>query len=157
MKTFIHRSVIPATLEQITAFYEDPRILGWLTPPPIIMQVRSDKRTSLTSGELEFTLWFGPLPVRWKARHEPAAIEYAFVDRMIEGPVAYWVHQHGYRPVEGGIELTDEISIEHQKTGFWSLFTRLVFDGLPLRFLFIYRHLRTRWSAPRLQPKATMG
>jgi hypothetical protein len=24
------------------------------------------------------------------------------------------------------------------------LFTRLFFDGLPLRFLFFYRHLRTR-------------
>lgn len=141
---FEHRSVIPATIAQVMAFHEDPAALKRLTPFPIIVQLHRDDRTSLTDGELEFTLWFGPLPVRWLAQHEPGPVMTSFVDRTLRGPVESWVHQHIFREVPGGVELTDRITIAHRKGGFWGLFTRLFFGGLPLRFLFVYRHLRTR-------------
>jgi hypothetical protein len=140
---FEHRSVIPTTLERLTAFHNDPRALRRLTPPPIIMQCLKDTRTSLTDGELTFRLWFGPLPVRWTACHEPGPTPTSFIDRMIEGPMAVWEHQHIFREVPGGIELLDHITYEH-KPGLPGVFSRLLFGGLPLRFLFIYRHLRTR-------------
>lgn len=143
-QVFEHRSVIPATIGQVMAFHEDPAALKRLTPFPIIVQLHRDDRTSLTDGELEFTLWFGPLPVRWLALHEPGPVATSFVDRTLRGPVESWVHQHIFREVPGGVELTDRITIAHRKGGVWGLFTRLFFGGLPLRFLFVYRHLRTR-------------
>lgn len=143
-QVFEHRSVIPATIGQVMAFHEDPAALKRLTPFPIIVQLHRDDRTSLTDGELEFTLWFGPLPVLWLALHEPGPVATSFVDRTLRGPVESWVHQHIFREVPGGVELTDRITIAHRKGGLWGLFTRLFFGGLPLRFLFVYRHLRTR-------------
>ncbi len=140
---FERRSVIPTTLDKMTAFHNDPSTLSTLTPPPMIMQVLRDDRTSLTEGEIEFRLWFGPVPIHWLARHEPGPIETSFMDRMIEGPMAYWEHQHIFREVSGGVELLDHITLSH-KAGLAGLLTRLIFDGLPLRFLFFYRHLRTR-------------
>ena len=140
---FEQRSVIPTTLEKMIAFHEDPRALSILTPPPIFMQKVRDDRTSLTAGDLEFRLWFGPLPVRWWARHEPGPTETSFTDRQIEGPMAHWEHQHVFTPVAGGVELLDHITLAH-KPGLPGLLTRLIFDGLPLRLLFFYRHLRTR-------------
>lgn len=137
------RSIIPTTLDKMIAFHNDPRAISRLTPPPIFMQVLRDDRTSLTDGEIEFRLWFGPLPVRWLARHQAGPIETSFTDRMITGPLAFWEHQHIFRPVQGGVELIDHITLAH-KPGFRGLLTRLVFDGLPLRLLFFYRHLRTR-------------
>lgn len=129
------------------AFHADPRAIQRLTPPPplMFMQVLRDNRTSLTAGELEFRLWFGPLPVRWLARHEPGPIPTSFTDRMIHGPMARWEHQHIFREVEGGIELIDRITLSH-KPGLPGFLTRLIFDGLPLRLLFVYRHLRTRFA-----------
>jgi ligand-binding SRPBCC domain-containing protein len=144
-KVFEHRSVIATTLARMIAFHEDPQALSRLTPPPPLMflQVLRDDRTSLTAGELEFRLWFGPFPVRWLARHEPGPTPASFIDRLIEGPMAYWEHQHRFREVPGGVELTDHISLAH-KPGVAGLLTRLFFDGLPLRLLFVYRHFRTR-------------
>ncbi len=147
MKTYEHRSLIPATLAQAEAFHDDPRVFAWLVPPPIIMRIHRDTRTSLTAGEIEFTLWFLLLPVHWLARHEPGPTEHSFQDRMMRGPLRSWVHQHMFREAEGGTELIDRVTYEH-KGGPWGIFTRLFFDGLPLRLLFVYRHLRTRRIAP---------
>lgn len=144
-----HRSVIPTTMERMIAFHEDPRALAMLTPPPMFVQLKRDERTSLTDGEIEFVLWFGPLPIRWVARHEPGPTETSFTDRMLSGPVERWEHQHIFKAVEGGVELTDHVEIVHRSGGFWALFSRLFFAGLPLRMLFFYRHLRTRIATTR--------
>ncbi|NWF68849.1 MAG: hypothetical protein HXY40_07175 [Chloroflexi bacterium] len=144
-RVFEQRSLIRTTLAEITAFHEDNGVLKTLTPPPIFMRVRRDTRTSLRDGEIDFTLWMGPIPVRWLARHEPGPTAHSFADRMIAGPLQSWLHQHIFRPVEGGVELVDRITLIH-KPGWRGLLTRLAFDGLALRFLFFYRHLRTRMS-----------
>jgi ligand-binding SRPBCC domain-containing protein len=152
--TFEKRSVIPTTMEQMIAFHNDPRTLRWLTPPPIIMQKRYDTRKSLTEGELEFVLWFGPLPVKWTARHEPGPTDTSFRDRMIRGPMQFWLHQHSFREVPGGVELTDHLEYEH-RAGLWGIFTRMLFGGLLLKFLFLYRHVRTKQIAPNYKAKTS--
>lgn len=139
---FERRSVFRTTLQQMEAFHRDPAALRKLTPPPIIVQVHSDRRVSLTEGELDFTLWFGFLPVRWVARHEAAGAR-GFADLQVRGPMEYWRHEHLFEEEDGGVALTDRVTLAH-KPGFAGLLTRLMFDGLPLRFLFFYRHLRTR-------------
>lgn len=141
---FEHRSVIPTTMARMKAFHQDPKALNILTPPPIFVQVHRDERTSLTSGELEFTLWFGPLPVRWLARHEQGANEHSFMEWQVSGPAQSWRHEHTFNEVEGGVELIDRVTYSHRPSGFWSLFTRANFSPLPMKILFTYRHWRTR-------------
>lgn len=140
---FEHRSIIKTSTEAMMAFHEHPKAFQRLTPPPVFIQVHRKELPTITDGEVEFTMWMGPIPIRWLARHEPGPIETSFIDRQIEGPLQTWEHQHIFQPVEDGVELIDRITIEH-KSGWRGLLTRLTFDGLPLRFLFIYRHLRTR-------------
>lgn len=118
-----------------------------LSPPPIFVQVHRDDRTSLTTGELEFTLWFALLPIRWLARHEPLDSEEAgFADVMVQGPLAYWRHEHIFTPRGNNrTALTDRVTLAHHQD-IRGLLTRLMFDGLLLRLLFFYRHLRTRYA-----------
>ena len=142
-RVFVKRSVIDTTLEDMMRFHEEPDALAQLTPPPIFMRVRRDDRQSIREGEIEFTLWFGPLPIRWLARHEAGPTAHSFADRQARGPMAYWRHEHIFQPVAGGVELTDRITLAHH-AGWRGWLTRLLFDGLPLRLLFTYRHLRTR-------------
>jgi ligand-binding SRPBCC domain-containing protein len=151
MKTsvFEHRSTMPTTLEQMWAFHDAPNAFTTLTPPPIFVQMHRNERTSLTSGEVEFTLWFGPLPVRWTARHEPGPTPTSFIDRQVKGPMDYWEHQHIMQEVPGGVELIDRITLGYPKAFPRSLFTHLLFGALPLRILFVYRHLRTRLAVTR--------
>lgn len=142
-KTFEYRSLIPVPVEQVMAFHQDPRALSKLTLPPTYIQILRDDRLSLTSGEIEFNLWLGPFPIRWVAVHAPGPIPTSFTDRMVRGPLASWEHQHIFEPVGDSVRLVDRITLAH-KPGLVGLFTRLMFDGLPLRVLFIYRHWRTR-------------
>ncbi len=139
------RSVMKTTLAAMTAFHQDPKALGKLSPPPIFMQMHRDERTSLTEGELEFTLWFAAIPIRWIARHEPGPTPDSFADRQVSGPMAYWRHEHIFEETEDGVALIDRVTLAH-RPGLKGLMTRLAFDGPPLRFLFFYRHLRTRMT-----------
>ncbi len=148
LRTFCYCSVIQTTVEAMTRFHDAPNALRVLTPPPLIVQMVRDSRESLTQGEVVFRLWFGPLPVLWHARHEPGSIPTSFIDRMLAGPMASWQHEHRFRALDLGVELTDEITFAH-KPGWRGVLTRLVFDGLPLRFLFWYRHWRTRRALER--------
>ncbi|MCC7209878.1 MAG: SRPBCC family protein [Anaerolineae bacterium] len=148
LKTFERRSVFRGSVEDLTRFHDAADALRVLTPPPLFVQMVRDGRISLTQGEVIFRLWLGPLPVTWVARHEPGSTPTSFIDRMIAGPMASWEHEHRFRAVQGGVELTDRIRYAH-KPGLPGLFSRLMFDGLPLRFLFWYRHLRTRRAMER--------
>lgn len=139
------RSVMNTTLQKMIDFHEDPKVMPKLSPPPIFVQVKRDDRTSLYEGELEFRLWFGPIPIHWLARHEAGPTPTSFADVMVEGPMAYWRHEHIFEETPDGVALIDRLEIAH-KPGLQGLLTRLMFDGIPLRILFFYRHLRTRMA-----------
>ena len=144
-KTYEKRSDLNCSVEALRAFHQQQSALATLTPPPIFVQVQRDDRTSLTEGEIEFTLWMGPVPIRWLARHSPGPDEHSFTDQMIKGPMAYWKHDHIFQATDKGAALIDRLSYSH-KSGWRGWLTRLVFDGIPLRILFFYRHLRTRMA-----------
>lgn len=144
-KTVEFRSFFPGTAQQLWDFHAQPKAFNKLTPPPIFIQVLEYGLKSLTDGTVEFRMWLGPLPLLWRVQHKPGPTACSFVDQMLSGPMAYWEHHHIFTDVEGGAELLDRLTIEH-KPGLMGIFTRLMFDGLPLRIFFMYRHLRTRWG-----------
>lgn len=152
MKTFEKKSRINTTLEELMAFHQDSKALTILTPPPIFMQMRDDRRTSITEGDLEFTLWMLIVPIKWHVQHEALEPDqHGFADRMLSGPMAHWRHEHIFEPApdgEEGVYLIDRVTLSH-KPGIQGILTRLMFDGIPLRILFFYRHLRTRLALQR--------
>jgi ligand-binding SRPBCC domain-containing protein len=145
---FEKRTLMRTTVEQLQQFHEDPAALSRLTPPPIFMQLHEDNRTSISDGDLKFTLWMLIIPVPWHVQHEAGPIPTSFADRMLSGPMAYWRHEHIFEEAEDGAYLIDRVTLAH-KSGLKGLLTRLMFDGLPLQFLFFYRHLRTRMSVEK--------
>ena len=108
-RVFRKSSVIKTTLAEIKRFHEAPQALASLTPPPMRMRVNRDDRRSITEGEIDFTLLFGPLPIRWLARHEDGPNADSFADVQVKGPLAHWRHEHIFTVVAGGVELTDRI------------------------------------------------
>ena len=57
------------------------------------MQIQDGPEILCSGDELRFTLWLGPLPIRWHAAIESVS-DSGFADRQIEGPFAHWVHRH---------------------------------------------------------------
>ena len=49
----------------------------------------------------DFTLWFGPLPLRWTAVHSEVSAQHGFTDTQQRGPLASWRHTHRFEALDG--------------------------------------------------------
>jgi ligand-binding SRPBCC domain-containing protein len=142
MPVFDFKFVVQAPLKAVQAFHRDTSALKRLTPPPTI--VRLHEIEPLAEGSVSrFTLWVGPLPLRWTAVHKGVS-ESGFTDVQSEGPAKKWEHTHTFTAVgDDETEIHEHIEFEH-KTGFWGLVTRALFARPNLYLMFTYRKLITR-------------
>ncbi|MEM8944263.1 MAG: cyclase [Planctomycetota bacterium] len=142
MPIFEYQFKVDASLEEVRAFHRDTSALKILTPPPTIVQLHSIE--PLADGSVsEFTLWVGPLPLRWKAVHRDVT-ENGFTDVQAEGPAKKWEHTHTFTALDAETTQIDEhVEYEHA-TGCWGLVTRLLFAKPNLWVMFTYRKLATR-------------
>lgn len=142
MPVFDHVFTVDAPVEAVADFHRDTSALKLLTPPPTILRLHAIE--PLGEGSVSrFTLWVGPLPLRWKAVHRNVSPR-GFTDVQAEGPAARWEHTHTFVPLAADrTEIRDHIEYEHRPGG-WGLVTRILFSGLNLRFLFAYRAWATR-------------
>ena len=143
MPTFDYSFTVNAPLSAVQAFHSDTSALKRLTPPPTIVQLHSIE--PLAEGSVsKFTLWVGPLPLRWTAVHRNVSPR-GFTDVQAAGPAARWEHTHTFTPLDADTTRIDEhIEFEH-KPGFWGVVTRLLFSRPNLLLMFTYRKLATRW------------
>ncbi len=148
MPIFNYRFRVSASLEAVRAFHGDTRALKRLTPPPTFVQIHSIE--PLAEGSVStFTLWVGPLPLRWKAIHRNVS-ETGFTDIQAEGPAAKWEHTHSFIPVsDKQTDISEHIEYEH-RPGWAGLLTRLLFAKPNLYIMFTYRMLATRWHLRRV-------
>ena len=142
MPIFDYSFTVAAPLEAVRDFHRDTTALRRLTPPPTIVQIHSVE--PLAEGSVSrFTLWVGPLPLRWKAVHRNVS-DRGFTDVQAEGPARRWEHTHTFVPLGPDLtEIREHIEYEH-KPGVWGVVTRLLFSWPNLRFMFAYRAWATR-------------
>ena len=87
MPVFDFRFTVAAPLAAVSAFHFQTGILKALTPPLMIMQVH--RFDPLANGSIgEFTIWMGPIPVRWVAEHSEVS-QTGFIDTQIHGPMKF--------------------------------------------------------------------
>ena len=133
---------VDAPLDDVLDFHHDARALKKLNPPPIYAQMHEVE--PLGEGSIaEFTLWFGPFPIRWKAVHSDVG-RHGFTDTLVRGPAKSWVHTHRFTPIdENRTRIDEHIEYEH-KDGLAGLWTRVIFSKPNLTFLFSFRRWVTR-------------
>jgi len=141
-RTYRHTFRVRARRAEVAAFHAAASSLGAITPPLIPMQLHRAPERLGAGDEMAFTLWLGPLPVRWLARVEEMSPE-GFVDRQLEGPFAAWSHRHRFLAVdEATTEVVDEIEARFRPHVLWGAVGLAMWLGLPL--LFTYRGWKTR-------------
>ena len=142
MPTFEYAFTVGAPRPYVTAFHQDTRTLSRLSPPPIFIQLHHFEPLA-ENAEASFTMWFGPVPVRWRAVHTEVGPE-GFTDTQLSGPLRRWQHTHRFTAIDEGHTLVEErIRYEHA-AGLRGLFTRLLFNRPALTLLFSYRRFVTR-------------
>ena len=144
MATFHYQFSVAAPRKAVNEFHRDSAVLKRLSPPPIFVQLHLME--PLANGALtEMTLWVGPIPLRWHARHEEVS-EHGFTDVQEVGPMAVWRHQHHFQAAGANqTRVTEQIQYEHP-AGLRGIFTRLLFNPASLYLLFTYRQMVTRLS-----------
>ena len=140
MPTFNYTFTVNAPLSAVAAFHSDTNVLKTLSLGP--MQIH--RADPMGAGSIsEFTLWLGPIPVRWRAVHSNVN-ENGFTDTQESGPMAFWQHTHSFSAInESQTQINEHIEYRHPK-GIRGFFTRLVFGKLGLLVLFTYRQWATK-------------
>jgi len=143
MPVFNFKFIVQAPLADVQAFHADTFALKRLTPPPALVQIH-DVQPLAEGSVSNFTLWAGPLPLRWRAVHRDVS-ENGFTDVQESGPAKKWEHTHTFTPLTPETtEISEHIEYEHAG-GMWGIVTRLLFCKPSLYANFTYRKLATRW------------
>ncbi len=137
-----HRFRVQAPVEVVAAFHGRSAAMAIITPPPLVTQVHRAPEHVAGGDSMEFTLWMGPLPMRWVAGFEDVTAT-GFVDRMARGPVRRWQHRHSFVAIdEQTTDVVDEVEIELRVHPLWRPVGLGMALNLPL--LFAYRGWQTR-------------
>lgn len=156
MPTFDFTFTVRAPLAAVADFHRDTNALRLLTPPP--MRVQMHRIEPLAEGSVsDFTLWLGPLPIRWTARHTEVSPMSGFTDTQIHGPMKRWVHSHRFFEAPGeGSRIVEHIDYEHFR-GKSGVLSRLLFTSFGLWMTFCYRRFATRRLLERSSQRRQLG
>lgn len=137
-----HRFQVQAPLADVADFHAHSASMGAITPPPTVVQIHQAPARLDEGDTMDFTLWAGPLPIRWLARIEDVNPN-GFVDRQVRGPFRHWIHRHAFIPAsETETAVIDEIDFSLRPHPLWGLVGLGMWLSLPL--LFAYRAWKTR-------------
>lgn len=148
MPKFDYTFTVDAPLQVVSDFHHDSSVLKTLTPPPMIAQIHHFDPMG-EGAVAEFTLWFGPMPVRWKAVHSNVSVN-GFTDTQVEGPLKSWQHTHRFTAVTPTkTKIHEHIEYAHD-SGWRGLRSRLLFAKPNLYMLFTARKLITRYRVRKM-------
>lgn len=140
--TYRHTFRVRAPQARVAEFHTRADSLTAITPPLIPMRVHRAPEHMGDGDEMEFTMWMGPLPVRWRAVVEDVSPE-GFLDRQVQGPFQAWAHRHSFVVVDGETtEVMDRVEARIKPHLLWGPVGLGMWLGLPL--LFAYRGWKTR-------------
>jgi len=113
MKSYqiVFKQNLPISLAEAWDFFSSPHNLSKITPPEMTFKVTStmDQQQKMYSGML-ITYKVSPLfgiNLNWMTEITQVKNEQYFIDEQRFGPFKFWHHQHHFKTIAGGVEMTD--------------------------------------------------
>jgi ligand-binding SRPBCC domain-containing protein len=109
---------LPITMEKAWEFFSSPANLSKITPDKLKFKILSENLGSMYAGQvIEYKVHpvLG-IPLYWMTEITHVEHHKFFVDEQRFGPYTMWHHQHHFKEVDGGVEMTDLV---HYKLPFW--------------------------------------
>lgn len=152
LHTFVKRSVMPVSAEELFQWHEAPGAFQKLTPPgePVVVLeqtggIRDGARVVVRVG-----VW--PFAFRWELEHRDYVFGRQFCDVQVRGPFRTYRHIHRMEPSgehDSYLEDRIEFSLPAQPVSSWIAAPWVLWK---FERLFAYRHRVTREAlAARLQ------
>ena len=133
---------VPGTVEEVFAFFSDPKNLEAITPPWLRFRVLRSSTPELGEGTLiDYRLRLRGIPLRWRSRIAAWNPPHDFVDEQVIGPYRAWIHRHTFQPTPGGVLVRDHV--DYGVPGGWLVERLLVRRDLER----IFDHRRTSLAA----------
>ncbi len=134
---------IPISLEQAWDFFSKPDNLKEITPSNLGFNIISKHHGStMYSGQIiEYTVKpILGIPLYWMTEITHVIDKQYFVDEQRFGPYSLWHHQHHFKEIEGGVEMTD---IVHYKLPLWILgdIAQVIMVKSQLNGIFSHRYI----------------
>lgn len=131
---------VPITLDEAWEFFSSPKNLKVMTPEDLNL---------VPIGELPEKMYPGQfikykvkpvlgIPLTWVTEITQVREREFFVDEQRVGPYKIWHHQHHFREIDGGVEMTDIIDYL-LPLGPIGVFTEWLFVGNQIKGIFEFR------------------
>ncbi len=107
-----YKTVLPISLEEAWDFFSSPKNLAKITPPHMGFIITSEFNDEKMYPGMLITYKVSPLmgiKMDWCTEITHVIDKQYFVDEQRFGPYAMWHHQHHFKMVDGGVEMTDII------------------------------------------------
>jgi ligand-binding SRPBCC domain-containing protein len=105
---------LPITLEEAWSFFSSPKNLARITPPTLrfeIVYISGDQNETYPGQIIRYRIGLLPgITVNWMTEITHVNKPHNFIDEQRFGPYALWHHQHHFKEVKGGVEMTDELN-----------------------------------------------
>jgi ligand-binding SRPBCC domain-containing protein len=133
---------LPVSVEQAWDFFSNPANLKEITPDNLGFKIISQHHgNKMYNGQIiEYTV--SPvlgIPLYWMTEITHVEDKKYFVDEQRFGPYSMWHHQHHFKAIEDGVEMTD---IVHYKLPLWFLgdIANVLFVNKQLKNIFNFRY-----------------
>ena len=138
------RAWVPAPIEEVFAFFDDPGNLGRLMPPPVsIRLVRIEPAPPRPGSTFEFRYGLGPFQRTWTVRLLQRIENERFVDETLSGPMACFHHSHTFTAARRGTWIEDRIDFHVGPGGLvGAVIDRIA--AMIMRLTFVWRGMRQR-------------
>lgn len=110
MQRLERKQFIPVTIKEAWAFFSDPGSLSGITPPGMGFTIITPKINGPVYPGMIIAYIVKPMfsiPVRWVTEITQVKHMEYFIDDQRIGPYKLWHHQHFFKEVNGGVEMTD--------------------------------------------------
>jgi ligand-binding SRPBCC domain-containing protein len=112
MATYSLKTVqkIPVSLDEAWAFFSNPANLQRITPPHMGFSIISSHHgDTMYAGQIiEYTVRpILGIPTYWMTEITQVKDRSYFIDEQRFGPYSLWHHQHHFKEIPGGVEMTD--------------------------------------------------
>lgn len=154
------RQRVPASLEKVWAFFSNAKNLLEVTPPHLNLKVTNEVYGDAVYAGQVMTYDVKPLlgiPLSWMTEITHVNAPRYFVDEQRKGPYTLWHHQHHFKAIEGGTEMTDLV---HYRVpfGFIGSIANALVVKKELRKIFAYRYQKInelfgKWEGEKMDLK----
>ena len=147
---------IPITIEQAWEFFSNPDNLQIITPATMDFRIVSTHhKGKMYAGQLiEYKVKpILGIPVYWMTEITHLVEEKYFIDEQRFGPYQLWHHQHHFKEITGGVQMTDIVHYRNP-LGFLGNIANHLFVQKQLHNIFEYRFRKVeeifrQWEEPQ--------